>query len=334
MRRNRIKVDPTEGATNYHCMSRTVNSEWLFEECDREALRELIWLVAEFCGVDVITYVILSNHFHVLVRVPKKSLVEAQEVLRRYAVLFPAPSRYRPEQLEVLRLKVEAGTPEGIAWLEKQRRQMGDVSHYMKILKQRFTVLFNLRHKRHGTLWSERFKSKLVEDGVALRTTAAYIDLNAVRADLVDDPKDYRFCGYAEAVAGNCAAQRGISCGVGESTWEPASRYYRHLLFGAACKPRTKGRVLDIGALLRVLETGGKLPQHEVLRCRLRYLTEGAVLGSAAFVRKHLDHERLKYNRVRGLEPKTLPPFTNWGGLTILRRPRAGLCLSKPDTLN
>jgi hypothetical protein len=41
----------------------------------------------------------------------------------------------------------------------------------------------------------------MVEDGEALRTISAYLDLNPVRAGLVDDPKDYRWGGYAEAMA-------------------------------------------------------------------------------------------------------------------------------------
>ena len=57
----------------------------------------------------------------------------------------------------------------------------------------------------------ERFKSVLVEGkGNPLQTMAAYIDLNPVRAGLVGDPKDYRFCGYAEAVAGNRLAKAGL----------------------------------------------------------------------------------------------------------------------------
>ncbi|MEZ5431159.1 MAG: hypothetical protein R3F31_08270 [Verrucomicrobiales bacterium] len=44
----------------------------------------------------------------------------------------------------------------------------------------------------------------------ALLTMAAYIDLNPVRAGMVDDPKDYRWCGYAEAVAGGRRARRGL----------------------------------------------------------------------------------------------------------------------------
>jgi putative transposase len=40
----------------------------------------------------------------------------------------------------------------------------------------------------------------------ALAMIAAYIDLNAVRAGLVVDPKDYRFCGYGEAMGGGLLA--------------------------------------------------------------------------------------------------------------------------------
>jgi hypothetical protein len=75
--------------------------------------------------------------------------------------------------------------------------RMGDVSEFIKTLKQRFTQWFNKRQGRRGTLWEERFKSVLMEGrGHVLATMAAYIDLNAVRAGLVKDPKDFRFCGY------------------------------------------------------------------------------------------------------------------------------------------
>jgi putative transposase len=323
-------VDPARGARAYHCMSRTVNSEWLFEESDRERLRLLIWAVAEFCGVEVLTYAILSNHFHVLVKVSERTMIPAEEVVRRYAVLYPVPSRFRPELMEVICKEVSNGSDAGHRWLDKQRRQMGDISHYMKLLKQRFTVLFNMVHKRHGTLWSERFKSVLVEDGHALATMAAYIDLNPVRAGLVQDPKDYRYCGYAEAVAENVKAQRGYQEIVQKPDWEHASADYRIRLFGAACKPREKGETLEAQVFENVIHQRGKIPVHVMLQCRLRYLTDGAVLGSSAFVRAQLGIEKRKYGRVIALEPKKLPPISDWGGLTILRRPRAGICLSEP----
>jgi hypothetical protein len=58
----------------------------------------------------------------------------------------------------------------------------------------------------------DRFKSVLVEgEGNPLQTMAAYIDLNSVRSGLVEDPKDYRWCGNAEAVAGSKSARLGLS---------------------------------------------------------------------------------------------------------------------------
>ena len=89
----------------------------------------------------------------------------------------------------------------------------------MKELKQRFSIWFNRTHENHGTLWSERFKSLLVENNPeALKVVAAYIDLNPVRAGLCGDPKSYRWSGYAEALSGEEQAQRGpgVDHGSGE----------------------------------------------------------------------------------------------------------------------
>jgi putative transposase len=72
----------------------------------------------------------------------------------------------------------------------------------MKTLLQRFTRWFNRTHQRSGTLWEERYKSVIVESGVAARTMAAYIDLNPVRAGMVSDPAEYRWSSYGEAVGG------------------------------------------------------------------------------------------------------------------------------------
>ena len=51
MRHSRIKISPTEGEATYHCISRTVNGEWLFEDVDKEILRKQVWQVADYCGV-------------------------------------------------------------------------------------------------------------------------------------------------------------------------------------------------------------------------------------------------------------------------------------------
>jgi hypothetical protein len=60
----------------------------------------------------------------------------------------------------------------------------------MKLFKQRGGIWFNRSKDTYGTLWADRFKSQLVQDGGnALRTVAAYIDLNGVLAGQAQDPK-------------------------------------------------------------------------------------------------------------------------------------------------
>ena len=56
--------------------------------------------------------------------------------------------------------------------LESFRRRFCEVSVWTKEVKERFSKWFNKRRDRRGTLWMERFKSVLVQDGEALRTMA------------------------------------------------------------------------------------------------------------------------------------------------------------------
>ncbi|MDR3227911.1 MAG: transposase, partial [Puniceicoccales bacterium] len=61
-----------EESAVYHCISRTTGSEFLFGDSEKEVLQRHLHQVADFCGVQVLTYALMSNHFHVLVRVPKQ----------------------------------------------------------------------------------------------------------------------------------------------------------------------------------------------------------------------------------------------------------------------
>jgi REP element-mobilizing transposase RayT len=107
MRQARIKFPAAEGDATYHCISRTVNGERLFDDADKEMLRRHIWQVADFCGVQIITYCVLSNHFHILVRVPKQQPVPDEELLRRYRVLYPKPSGFQSACLAAIEADLE-----------------------------------------------------------------------------------------------------------------------------------------------------------------------------------------------------------------------------------
>jgi REP element-mobilizing transposase RayT len=330
MRCARIKIHGEDAV--YHCISRTVNGERLFDETAKEMLRRQMWQIADYCGVTILTYAIMDNHFHVLVGVPKKAPVSDAELLRRYRLLYPKPTRYQSASLAAVESLLKAGGSDAGAWRQQQLALMNDVSAYMKLLKQRFTIWFNKTHDRFGTLWAERFKSVLVEPtGRVIRTMSAYIDLNPVRAGLVEDPKDYRFCGYSEAVAGRNKARAGLIEVVGEDyarTWKCAHEgCYRPMLMGSGAMPRAgKARVPD-KLFEETMRTNGKLPLTTVLRCRIRYFTDGAVLGGRAFVAKQLALYRRKTGLCRRKQPRALPPVCDWGGtgengLTVMRTPR------------
>jgi putative transposase len=304
-------------------MTRTVNGERMFTDLAKEVLRKQLWLIAEFCGLQIVTYQILSNHFHVLVRVPKKTEISDVELLRRYRLLHPQPTHYQTARLEVIEARLAANGPEAVAWRSRMSALMGDVSQYMKLLKQRFSIWFNKTHQRFGTLWSERFKSVLVEgEREVLRTMAAYIDLNCVRAGLVEDPKDYRFGGYAEAVAGNPVAREGLKSFCGGEKWGETQSTYRKILFGSGASPRAKGGGISIEAFERVMVEGGKLALADILRCRIRYFTNGAVLGSRAFVETQLSAYRIRTGRREGMGPRRLSAMAEWGDLAVLRKVR------------
>ena len=131
-------------------MSHTVSGTPYFDDFAREVLRKMIWQVAVFSGVDVLTYCIMSNHFHVLLRVPEGAEVTDAELLRRYRVLYPKPTKYQTASISVMEQALAAGGEAAEQIRRKLLARMGDVSEYMKALKQRFSVWYNRSHRRYG----------------------------------------------------------------------------------------------------------------------------------------------------------------------------------------
>jgi putative transposase len=67
----------------------------------------------------------------------------------------------------------------------------GSASTMMQRLGQRYVQYFNRRHDRTGTLWEGRFRSSAVHDERYFMVCQRYIELNPVRACMVDAPADY-----------------------------------------------------------------------------------------------------------------------------------------------
>ncbi|MFO1460764.1 MAG: transposase [Verrucomicrobiota bacterium] len=325
MRCPRWKALPEHPAGYYHCVSRIVDRRFVLKALERRKFRQFLREYAAFCGVRVLTWCVLSNHFHLLLEVPRKpdepppldALIARLEFLSSTAV-SAATARQCVNRWEA------AGDTESPERLRQRLwAQMYDLSSFMKLLKQRFSQWFNRAHQRTGTLWEERFRSVLIEGpGSGLATVAAYIDLNPVRAGLVEDPKDYRWCGYAEAVAGDPEARSGLATSLGVPR-EAVLPEYRKWLFGQGEERagtdevgRPLRRGFDRAAVLAVMAQGGALGRAEVLRLRVRYLVDGAVIGSRSFVDELFARHRERFGpkRTDGARPMRGLP-----GLSALR---------------
>jgi REP element-mobilizing transposase RayT len=205
MRMARIKISG-RGAV-YHCMSRVVGGQRLLGPLEKEKLREMLWQQAAFSGVEIITYCLMANHIHLLVRIGAQNRASDAQLVDRALKFYGKKSLY----VQTLRkaLEEQGALPEDLR--EGLRERMGDVSAFMKELKQRFSKWYNRQQNRYGTLWAERFKSVLVEDQPsAVQAVAAYVDLNGVRGGLVKDPKELGQspdAAYADGnpTAGKCA---------------------------------------------------------------------------------------------------------------------------------
>ncbi len=306
MRQARLKL---EGCGYYHCISRVVDRRFIFEANEKEQFVHWMTAYAGFCGLRVLTYCIMSNHFHVLVEVPSRPeiLPDEEELLSRYGLI------HGDEAVERMRSEMASWPAEQrTEWFDGLLGLMWDLSSYMKLVKQRFSQWYNRRMDRKGTLWEERFKSVVVEGSrEALARVAAYIDLNPIRARLVEDPKDYRWSGYAAAVAGKRVAREGIGAIIhlsagAEGTLTEAMATYRMWVFGEGLVegiPSPDGPAIRPGIapekVREVVAAQGKLSWGDYVRCRVRYFTDGTVIGSRAWVNEVFELHRHRFGARR-----------------------------------
>jgi putative transposase len=319
----------------YHVISRVNGRARMLTAERREVFRDLLRRVAEFCGVEVLTFCFMENHFHLLVRVPGAvAELTDEELFRRAALLYGSGKGRQPLDLETVRWALAKGgeTRESIRTLLLGR--MGSLPMFVKILKQRFSVRLNRETGRVGTLWEGPFKSVLVEPSRRmLAVVGAYIDLNPVRAGMVEDPKDYRFSGYGEAVGkgrpgGHRLLRRLVNLdapvdgaeaqGEQEARLGEEAREYRKLLYVKAAVGSAPNKVRVQEAHLReVLASEGRLSTAELLRCRVRYFSDGLILGGRSFIERM--RETQPHSRSLAKRPPKAMRGGDWGGLCSAR---------------
>jgi REP element-mobilizing transposase RayT len=319
----------------YHCISRVVDRRFVLGAEEKEKFRALMRIYERFSGCRVAAYCLMDNHFHILLEVPPMAGggISDEVLLNRLSAIYgEGIVAGVAAELAEARRQVALGVAEETVVVKRIHDRftyrMHDLGEFMKGLLQRYTQWHNRKHQRSGRLWEDRFKSVIVEDGVAARTIAAYIDLNPVRAGMVKEPADYRWSSYGEAIGGGSkghgrTARAGLVRAWGAHQGMEAdarlwigeiSIRYRRLLMGNATE-KTEVRVARDGRLETKVarkgvarasggtpaedRSGEEIPFAKMLHCRIRYFTDGAVIGSRLFVNEAFQKSRNRFGPKR-----------------------------------
>jgi putative transposase len=205
-RKRGLRILPKGEGYFVHVTSRTVGQVFLFGDLEKRVFLRMMRQWADFSGLSVITHCLMDNHFHVLLWVPARVGLDHQGILSALEGVWPeekvlAWEAYYQAQGQENRASMD------MAVLER----MANLPEFMRVLKQSFTCWYNRKNNRKGTLWDSRYRSVVVEGSpLALMSVAAYIDLNPLRAGMVEDPMSYAWSGYGAAMGGENLARKGL----------------------------------------------------------------------------------------------------------------------------
>ena len=191
----------------YHVVSRCVRRAFLcgkdqitgksFEH-RREWLIDRIKKVTSVFAIDVCSYAIMSNHFHIVLRVNSTEQWNATQVLMTWCSLYSLPvlcDRYLKGEIST-----EAELRRVNEYVAEYRTRLMSVSWYMKAINEYIARMANEEDKCTGHFWESRFKSQALLDERALLTCMAYVDLNPIRAAMCKDLKGSNFTSIKERI--------------------------------------------------------------------------------------------------------------------------------------
>jgi hypothetical protein len=177
---------------------------------------------------------------------------------------------------------------------------------------------------RRGYFWGDRFKSVIVDKGETLINCLAYIDLNPLRADIVQRPEDYRWNSLGYHVQTNnrdnfLSTDFGLNEFNVKSEKECIRRYRRYVYeAGAVNRPaKSKARVIGGKILEKERKREFELSRNDRFRYRTRYFTDSGVIGSKDFVSK--TYMRFKHHFISKNEKKP-KPVKGLSGVYSLKR--------------
>ena len=188
-------VDPEE-VQILHVVNRCVRRAFLCGEDPytgksfehrREWIRRRLEFLAGAFGIDCLTYTVMSNHIHLVLR-SRPDVVKQwtdNDVARRWLQLFPNRrdkdgSPLEPEDFEIAMITSDKKK------LTEIRKRLSDVSWWMRCTAENIARRANKEDECTGRFWEGRYKAQVILDEASLLACAAYVDLNPVRAAMAD----------------------------------------------------------------------------------------------------------------------------------------------------
>ncbi len=287
-------------------MSRTALNGFPFGDVEKDQLARILRKLSKLYFCEVLGFCIMGNHFHLLVRMFPEFYFTDEDIKHRYVKFHGNDRTFSQEMVSGFRLKWES------------------LSEFIKDIKQTFSRYYNKRHNRRGTLWGERFKSMIVEDGETLINCLAYIDLNPVRAAITERPEDNRWnsIGY-HIQTGNRDQFLSLDLGLKEfgvlDEKERMRRYRRYVYEAGAIKQSgcRSSETINKDVLKKERKVKYTTTRINRFRYRTRYFSDSGIIGSKEFVLKNYQRFKDIFQSKHEKKPK---PVKGLHGIYSLKR--------------
>jgi putative transposase len=293
-------------STVYHVMSRTALDGFPLGDIEKDFMLELIRRYAALYLVEILGFCLMGNHFHILVRVIPEDQFSDEDILKRYVDFYGDERIFADGLVPSLRLK------------------LSNLSEFMREIKVGFARFYNRSHNRRGYFWGDRFKSVIVENGETLINCLAYIDLNPLRAGLVERPEQYRWNSLGYHVQTNnqdnfLSTDFGLKEFNVKSTKERIRRYRRYVYEAGSLNQSAKGsvKVIEDKVLEKERRKEFEISKSDRFRYRTRYFTDSGIIGSKEFV--SINYRRFK-NLFKSKHEKKPKPIKGLNGIYSLKR--------------
>ena len=194
-----------------HCVQRCVRRAWLAGvdpvsgndySYRREWIRRRMEALASVFAIDVLTYAILSNHIHIVLR--NRPDVAAtwsdEQIAIRWLRVFPGrrieEHLAEPSDNDVQMLIQDKER------FAKVKERLSDISWFMRALSEPIARMANRQDEVTGRFWEGRFKAQPITDEAGLLACAMYVDLNPIRAAMAETVEESQHTSAFDRIQG------------------------------------------------------------------------------------------------------------------------------------